>query len=231
MANIKHKFKKNILFYSFLILIVLILVIYSVILLYDDHKKQEIEDDFSVLNQQILLDDLYNSYLDEADSNSKKCEILNNQLSTQLQINRDLYERLRKINKNAIVETDNKLKYLYVLTNIKLWLHYKKINKECSIDNKVSLYFYPEIKGYSIEKARIDAKTKIFENKLSDALEDCNYTSIALPYIKYIPILDQIIKDHNITSSPSAYINGKVYYDVNKDPNKKFYKEIGCNYN
>ena len=224
----EHKFNQNILLVSFLLLLIVMIAIYSGIILYDKYKKSQIQDDFTLLNQQILLNDLYNSYLDDVNSQDLKCEVLNKQLMSQLKINEELFERLRLINKNAIVETDNSLKYMFVLTNIKLWLHYNKINKDCDTDIKTLLFFYPEIAGHSSQKAISDAKTKIFEHRLNILTEKCGFRSFALPYIDYIPVLDQIIIDYNVTSSPAVYINGKVYYELYDNYSEEFLQEIGC---
>jgi hypothetical protein len=227
MKKKEHKFNKNILFVTLLILLGLMLIIYSGIMLYDKHKKSQIEDSFSLLNQQIILDDLYNSYLDDVNSQKEKCDILNNQINNQLLINEQLYDKLISINKNAIVPTDNSLKYMFVLTNIKLWLHYQEINKECDTNINTMLFFYPEIEGYSLDKVKLDAQTKVFEKKLSKVLDKCNYKSFALPYIKYIPILDHLINKFDIKKAPAVYINGNVYYSIPEDINS-FYSLINC---
>ena len=229
MSEIKNKFNRNILFYSFIILLIFILIIYSSIMLYDNYKKQQIKDEISLLDQQTLLNDLYSSYISDVNTTAQKCSILNNQFNYLLNVNKELYTKLKEINKNAIVETDNNIKYMYVLENIKLWLQYKKINKECGTNKKVALYFYPEINGWSIKKSELDAKTRLFQRKLNIVLNKCGYASIALPYITYIPIIQQMTIDYNITSSPSVYINNKVFYDMPTNPNKEFYKEIDCN--
>jgi len=229
MSKMKNKFNNNILFYSFIILLILVLIIYSSIMLYDNYKKQQIKDEISLLNQQTLLNDLYSSYISDVNTTAQKCSILNNQFNYLLNVNAELYDKLKSINKNAIVETDNNVKYMYVLENIKLWLQYKKINRECKANKKVALYFYPEINDWSVEKSELNAKTMLFQRKLSNVLNKCGYYSIALPYIKYIPIIQQMAIDYNITSSPSAFINNKVFYDIPVNPTIEFYKEIDCN--
>jgi len=229
MSKMKNKFNNNILFYSFIILLILVLIIYSSIMLYDNYKKQQIKDEISLLNQQTLLNDLYSSYVSDVNTTAQKCSILNNQFNYLLSVNAELYSKLKAINKNAIVETDNNVKYMYVLENIKLWLQYKKINKECKVNKKVALYFYPEINGWSVEKSQLDAKTMLFQGKLRDVLSKCGYSSISLPYITYIPIIKQMAIDYNITSSPSAFINNKIFYDIPVNPTTEFYKEIDCN--
>ncbi|MFH0905923.1 MAG: hypothetical protein V1824_01135 [archaeon] len=224
-----RKVSKNIFLASILILLIFLIIAYSGIMLYDNYKKDKLEDDYSLLTQQILLDDLFNNYLAAPITNINKCEVLHKQLDSQLDISNQLFERLRLINKNAIVESDNKLKYMYILTNIRLWLHYNNINKECNEDNRSILYFYPEIAGFSTQKAESDAKTIMFERKLSTLSEKCNLRSFALPYINYIPILKQIISDYNITNSPAVVINGKVYYDIPSKLDNTFLEEINCN--
>ncbi|MDD4049567.1 MAG: hypothetical protein PHX47_01005 [Candidatus ainarchaeum sp.] len=223
---IKNKtFNNNILLFAFLIIVVLFIVVFSAINFYDSHKRKVIEDDYNILQQQIILNDLYKKYLDEG--NSEKCTVLKNQLDSYLNINSELYLRLKKINRNAIVESDDRTKLLFVLTNINLWLHYNSIEKECGYNKeRAILYFYPEFQDFSVEKAESDARTLFFAEKLERLTKECNLNSIALPYVNYIPILNQIISDYNISSSPSVYINGKVYYDVNLEDS--FLKEIGC---
>ena len=221
----KKSFNNNVLLFALLIIIVLFIVVFSAINFYDSHKRKVIEDDYNILQQQIILNDLYKKYLDE--SNSQRCTILKNQLDAYLNINSELYQRLKKINRNAVVESDDRTKLLFVLTNINLWLHYNSIEEECGYSKeRAILYFYPEFQKFSVEKAESDAKTLFFAEKLGRLTNECNFNSIALPYVDYIPILDQIISDYNISSAPSVYINGKVYYDVNLDDD--FLKEIGC---
>lgn len=222
----ENKFNHNILLFVFLVLIILFLVVFSAITFYDNYKRKVIEDDYNVLQQQIILNDIYKAYLEAGNTN--KCVILKNQLESYLKVNNELYLRLKKINKNAIVESDDNTKLLFILTNIKLWFHYNSIEKECGVlDNRGILYFYPEFRKFSVEKAASDAKTIFFSEKLDRLSKKCNFTSIALPKVDYIPILNQLIIDYNIMDAPAAYINGKVYYDLETTP--EFLEEIGCN--
>ncbi len=224
--NKENRFNNNILVFVFLVLIILFLVVFSAITFYDSYKRKIIEDDYNILQQQIILNDIYKSYLE--DGNKDKCVILKNQLESYLKVNNELYLRLKKINRNAIVESDDNTKLLFILTNIKLWFHYNSIEKECgAIDNKGILYFYPEFREFSVEKAGSDAKTLFFAEKLNRLAKQCNFTSIALPKVDYIPIVNQLIIDYNITDAPAAYINGKVYYTIDNTP--EFLEEIGCN--
>ena len=193
---------------------------------FDNYKRKIIEDDYNILQQQIILDDLYNSYISSNDIN--KCQILNNQLESYLIINDELYKRLKKIDRNAIVESDDRTKLLFVFTNIKLWFHYNTIEKECGISNtKAMLYFYPEFEDFSVEKAESDAKTIVFAEKLRRLSEKCDLKSIAVPYRVHIPILNQLITDYNISEAPSIYTNGKVYYDILEN-DSNFLNDIGC---
>ncbi len=222
----RYKFNKNIFLSVFLILLILFIIVFSAITYFDSYKRKVIEDDYNILQQQIILDDLYKSYLLEGSAN--KCDVLVNQLESYLQVNNELYLRLKQINKNAIVESDDKTKLLFILTNIKLWFHYNTIEKECGIfDKKSVLYFYPEFKEFNIEKAKSDAVTVVFAEKLSRLSSNCNFNSIALPYVSHIPILNQLIIDYNITAAPSIYYNGKVYYNLDND--SEFITDINCN--
>ena len=222
----RFKFNKNIFLSVFLILLILFIIVFSAITFFDNYKRKIIEDDYNILQQQIILDDLYKSYL--LDSSSNKCDVLVSQLDSYLRVNDELYSRLKKINKNAIVESDDNTKLLFVLTNIKLWFHYNTIEKECGVlDGKSVLYFYPEFKEFSVEKAKSDAETVVFVEKLGRFVNNCNFNSIALPYGSNIPILNQLIIDYNITSAPSIYYNGKAYTNIDKD--SEFLIDINCN--
>lgn len=224
--NFNEKFNKNIFVFVFLIIVILFIIVFSAINFYDNYKRSVIEDEYNILQQQIILDDIYNSYLQVTDSN--KCDILNNQLESYLIINDQLYKRLKSINQNAIVETDDRTKLLFVLTNIKLWFHYKTIDKECNLEDKnVALYFYPEFESFSVEKAKYDAKTVVFVEKLRRLSDNCNIHSIALPYVDYIPILNQMILDYGVKDAPAIYLNGNVYYDFDYN-DEDFLTEIGC---
>jgi len=221
----RYKFNKNIFLSVFLILLILFIIVFSAITYFDSYKRKVIEDDYNILQQQIILDDLYNSYL--LDTNSNKCDVLTSQLESYLKINNELYLRLKKINRNAIVESDDNTKLLFVLTNIKLWFHYNTIEKECGVFNgKSVLYFYPEFKDFSVEKAKSDAETVVFVDKLSKLSKDCNFNSIALPYGTNIPILNQLIMDYNVSYAPSVYYNGKAYTNIDKDSD--FFVDINC---
>ncbi len=226
MTKKENKFNKNILLFVLLIIVILFLIVFSAITFYDSHKRKMIEDDYNILQQQIILNDIYRSYLEESDID--KCIILENQLDSYLSVNQELFLRLTKINKNAIVESDDRTKLLFILTNVKLWFHYNLIDKECGdIKSKAALYFYPEHKEFNQQKAEADAKTIVFAEKLGRLSKQCNLTSIALPYISSIPILDQLIKDYEVLQAPSVYINGKTYYEILNTPD--FLAEIGCN--
>lgn len=220
----EKKFSKNIFLTVFLIILILFIIVFSAIMFFDNYKRKNIEDEYYILQQQIVLDEIYKSYLEKSEN---KCDVLINQLDSYLNINNQLYKRLQKINKNAVVESDDRTKLLFILTNIKLWLHYNSIEEECdSPDTIAILYFYPEFRDFSIEKAESDAKTVVFSEKLERLSKQCNFHSIALPYVDYIPIVYQLIKDYDVNYSPSAYINGNVYYDINFTDS--FLEEINC---
>lgn len=226
ISSNKKKFNNNILLFVFLLVIILFVIVFSAITFYDNYKRKVIEDDYNILQQQIILDNLYQTYLLEEDID--RCPVLKSQLESYLQINNELYLRLKKINKNAIVESDDRTKLLFILTNIKLWFHYNSLEKECgSLDTKAILYFYPEFSEFSVEKAKSDAETVIFVEKLEQLVDRCDFASIALPYVEYIPILKQLIIDYNVSKSPSVYINGKIYYNI--DFSEDFLENIKCN--
>jgi len=221
-------FRKNVLLGALLLLVCTIIIIYTIVISYDNYHRNNIEDDYYLLQQQIVLNDLYNLYLE--DTNNHQCDILNNQLNALSNIQNELLGRLNKINNQGVVYSDNKIKYTYILTNVRLWLHYNKIKKECGVDRDAILYFYPEIKNQTVEKIHKDVVTQIFQEKLDLLKNDCNYNVIALPYLQDIPIVRQIVQDYNIVDSPAIELNGKVYYDIpsEADSNKEFLKEIGC---
>lgn len=222
--KLRESINKNIYLAAILIVAIIFIVGYFTIVIYDNKKKSGIEEEFSLLSQQIGLDEVYEYYLKEKPE--KKCEILNNQLNSQLKTNEKLFNKLKEYNENAIVSTDNIIKYQLVITNIKLWLQYNKLKEDCDLDIKIMLYFYPEIFEDTPKKTQLDAKTIIFESKLRKIMNDCGYLSIALPDKSDIEIINLIKIDHNVIDSPSALINGKMYYDI--DFTDDFYKEIKC---
>lgn len=222
--ELKESINRNIFLAGILIVIIIFIVGYFTIIIYDNTKKSNIQEEFTILNQQIGLDEIYETYLKEKPE--IKCDILNNQLNSQLKTNEQLYNKLKQYNENAIVSTDNTIKYQYVITNIKLWLQYNKIKENCNSDIKVMLYFYPEILNDTPKKSQLDAKTVIFESQLRKIMNDCEYLSIALPDKSDIEIINLIKTEYNVTESPSALINGKIYYNINFTDD--FYENIKC---
>jgi len=218
-------FNRNIFLAAIMIVIIVFIVGYFTITIYDNTKRTNLMDEFTILNQQIGLDEIYDVYLEEKPE--LKCEILNNQLSSQLRTNERLFNKLKQYNENAIVSTDNVIKYQLVVTNIKLWLQYNKIIENCDSDIKVMLYFYPELFNDTPNKEQLDAKTVVFERKLRQIMSDCGYLSIALPDKSDIEIINLIKTEYGVLESPSALINDKMYYDVNFT--SEFYEEINCN--
>ena len=223
--ELKETFSRNIFLAGIMIVIIIFIVGYFTIVIYDNKKRSNIQDEFSILNLQIGLDEIYDVYLNEKPE--KKCEILDNQLNSQLKTNEILFTKLKQYNENAIVSTDNVIKYQYVITNIKLWLQFNEIKKECNSDIKVMLYFYPEITNDTPKKIQLDAKTVVFESKLRKIMADCGYLSIALPDKSDIEIINLIKNEYNILDSPAVVINQKVYYDMNLD-DPLIYSEIQC---
>jgi len=223
--ELKETLNRNFFLAGIMIVTIVFIVGYFTIIIYDNTKKENIQEEFTLLNQQIKLDEIYEIYLKEKPE--LKCEILNNQLNSQLRINEGLFNKLKQYNKNAIVSTDNVIKYQLVLTNIKLWLQYNQIKENCDSDIKVMLYFYPEILEDTPKKILLDAKTVIFESKLQKIMSDCDYLSVALPDRNDLEIINLIKKEHDIIDSPSVLINDKMYYDI--DFSNEFYKEIKCN--
>ena len=92
-----------------------------------------------IINQQLILDDLYDNYLEHTNNKDKeeRCAILEKQLASEYKLNGELLNRLRQINKDAIVSTDNYTKLMFVLTNIKLWMNYRNLNRDLIIINRL----------------------------------------------------------------------------------------------
>lgn len=222
--ELNEKFNKNIFIAAILIVLIVFIVGYFSITIYDNKKRTGLMDEFNILSQQTGLDEIYDIYLEKHPEH--KCEILKNQLNSMLNTNNKLYIKLKQYNENAIVSTDNVIKYQFVITNIKLWLQYNKLKEECDSNIDVMLYFYPEIFEDTPKKSELDAKTIIFENKLRSIMKNCGYLSIALPDKSNIEIIDLIKQEYSVTDSPSALINGKMYYNI--DLSNEFYEEINC---
>ena len=221
-------YNRNIILFAFLILVLVVIVTYALIVYYDSYSRNKLTDDYFLIQNQVMMDDLYNDYLSGFDYTVDNCLALTNQINSMLNFQDDLYTRLTKVNNNGIVEIDNKLKYTYVLSNIKLWFYYNKLKTNCDMNYSVALYFYPEISGSSPEKIHSDVKTKFFENKLDVFKSDCDLKVIALPYINNVAIINQLIMDFNVNSSPAIYVNGNTYYesDIADDV---FYSKLRCN--
>jgi hypothetical protein len=215
---IKEKLNKNLFLSALLIIIIIVIVVFSIILFYDSNRRDALFDEYLYLQQQIVLDDIYQDYLD-SDTNlstQKKCEILHTQLNNRFKTIDLLLDKLRSINEYGIIDAENKTKQTYILTNVKLWLQYKKLNNICYTGKEAILYFYPETKDLSLsEKSKLDAQTKIFEYKLEKFKIENDCGVIALPYLKNTPILNQIITDYNISASPAIVYKNEIYYDIN----------------
>lgn len=215
---VKYKPTQNIFLTALLIVLIIVIILFFGVISYDNYKRTNLEEDIKILNQQLILDELYENYLEhsENDDLSKKCEILAKQLNSQYKINRTLLDRLRNINKDAIVSTDNYIKFMYVVTNIKLWMHYNNFNDECNNDTKILLYFYTEEKESGSEQIKADAANDLFEKKLDNFNKFCkNSVIFALPYLPEIIVLDQLITDYNITRSPAIVYEDEVIYNIN----------------
>jgi hypothetical protein len=222
--------KMDVLLSAFLILIIIIFVTFTTVTTYDRHTRDTLFDEYFVLQQKIVLDDIYSEYMEVRDD-VNRCEILNNQIESSIDLSNHLVKRLKTINQFGIVPSDNRIKYVYILTNVKLWLQHQKLEKECGQEKNIILYFYPEITEQTAEKARWDTKTVFFERKVENIIDSCGVDGlIALPYLKDIPILDQMIKDFKIEQPLAIVMNDRVFYDENIPSSlyEEFLEEIGC---
>ena len=143
---------KNVFLSAFLILLIALIIIFFGVMAYDNYKKSTYEDDIKLLNQQMILDDLFMVYVSDSNDVTQKCSVLEKQYVAEYNLNRQLLDRLRVINENAIVPTSNYVKYMYVLTNVKLWMYHKKLNVDCNKDTTLMLYFYSE----TINQGKLD---------------------------------------------------------------------------
>jgi len=209
---------KNVFITAFLILLILLIVIFFAVLAFDNYKKSTYEDDIKLLNQQMILDDLFVVYVADSNNIVEKCSVLEKQYQAEYELNRQLLDRLRTINENALVPTSNYIKYMYVLTNVKLWMYHKKLNVDCDKNKTLMLYFYSEtVDQGKLDRIRDDQINSVFENTLNDLTNRCkNINVFVLPYNKDIIILNQIILDYNVTRYPAIVVDKNVYYNVNE---------------
>lgn len=208
-------FRKNVFLSALFFVIVVSIICFSIILVYDNYQRGSLFEDYLQLEQQIVLDDVYSAYMASSNDINTQCTVLKNQITNQFKINDYLLKKLKTINKKGIVTSDNKIKYTYILTNIKLWLHYKKLKELCNTEAKVGMYFYPETKNMPGPKAaELDAKTQAFEYALKQKQKEIELGILALPYNLEIPIIKQIVSDYNISTAPAVFYNDTVYYNV-----------------
>lgn len=211
----KQKVSANLFLFAFLIVLIIGLIAFFGVLEYDRYKRNNLEDEFKLLNQQILLDDLYSSYLKTAATPIDACNVLEKQANAEFALNRELLDKLKVIEKDAVVKTDNYIKYMYVLTNIKLWINYTNLNIDCNYGKKIILYFYPEPPEATVEEIKSNQLTRLFENKLAEFSKRCPNTVVfALPYLTDIPILNQLIIENNVVTSPALVVDNNTIYDL-----------------
>lgn len=211
------KININLFLTAFLILIIILIILFFIIGYTENLKTKSYEEDLKFLNQQMLIDDLFLAYIGETNNTADKCAVLEKQYTAEYLINRELLAKLTQINKNALVPTSNSTKYMYVLTNVKLWLYHKKLNQDCNNNNKkLILYFYSEtVNQGKLDRIKDEQANSIFEKTLTDISDRCKNVNIfALPYNKDIIILNQIISDYNLQTYPVVVIEKDVYYKI-----------------
>jgi hypothetical protein len=206
----------NVFLTAFLILLIILIIAFFGVMTYDNYKKNSYEEDIKLLNQQMVLDDLFMVYVEDSNNLSEKCSILEKQYAAEYNLNRQLLDRLRQINENALVPTSNYIKYMYVLTNVKLWMYHKKLNIDCDKNKTLILYFYSEtIKEGKLDRIKDEHINSLFEDTLNELSDKCkNINVFVLPYNKDIIILNQIISDYNVLSYPAIVLDKNVYYNV-----------------
>ncbi len=209
---------RNVFITAFLILLIILIIIFFSVLAYDNYKKSTYEDDIKLLNQQMILDDLFVVYVNDSNNTAEKCGVLEKQYQAEYNLNRQLLDRLRNINENALVPTSNYIKYMYVLTNVKLWMYHKKLNLDCDKNKTLILYFYSEtVSQGKLDRIRDEQINSVFEETLNDLSDRCNNVNVfVLPYNKDIIILNQILSDYNVNSYPAIVVDKNVYYNVTK---------------
>lgn len=215
VTKIKKGVSANIYLAAALVVLVIGLIVFFGIMAYDNYKRNSLEDEFKLLNQQILLDDLYSSYLKTASTPQDTCIVLEKQMNAEFALNRELLDKLKAIDKDAVVKTENYIKYMYVLTNVKLWINYTNLNIDCNYGKKIILYFYPEPKEATVQEIKENQITRFFENKLADFSKRCPNTVVfALPYLKDVPILNELIMENNVVTSPALVVDNKTVYNL-----------------
>jgi len=215
---------RNVFITAFLIVLIILIIVFFSVLAYDNYKKSSYEEDIKLLNQQMILDDLFVVYISDSNNALEKCSILEKQYQAEYNLNRQLLERLRTINENALVPTSNYIKYMYVLTNVKLWMYHKKLNIDCDKNKTLILYFYSEtVKQGKLDRIKDEQLNSVFESTLNDLTTRCdNINVFVLPYNREIILLNQILSDYNVINYPAIVVDDKVYYNVNE------VKDINC---
>jgi len=206
----------NVFLTAFLILLIVLIIAFFGVMAYDNYKKSGYEEDIKLLNEQMVLDDLFMVYVGDSNNTQEKCTVLEKQYSAEYNLNRQLLDRLRQINESALVPTSNYIKYMYVLTNVKLWMYHKKLNVDCDKNKTLMLYFYSEtIKQGKLDRIKDNQINSLFENTLNSLSDRCkNINVFVLPYNKDIIILNQIISDYNVVRYPAIVVDKNVYYNV-----------------
>lgn len=224
--ELKYKPNQNVFLTAFLIVLIIIIIIFYGIVSFSNYKRNALEDDMKIINQQLIMDDLYENYLEHTNNTDteERCRILERQLESEYKLNRELLNRLRLINKDAVVSTDNYTKFMFVMTNIKLWMNYRNLNRDCNYNKKIILYFYTEEKIGGTQNIRKDVENNLFENRLTKFHERCpNAVVFALPYVNDILVLNQLILDNNVRDAPAIVVDDKVIYQIDN------LDDVSCN--
>ena len=98
------------------------------------------------------------------------------------------------------------LKRQFVLYSAELWLSAVTLNKQCALDTKTVLYFYPD------QQACADCFLQ--SQELLALKKQCPNTLVfALPTNLNVTAVDILLRQYGIAKTPSIVVNGKEKFD------------------
>ncbi len=145
----------------------------------------------------------YNAFKDDP----AFCSYFPIQLNSQIDKVGAIGENLEKLRAaNRLDSGFFSLKRQFVLYSAELWLSAVTLNKQCALDTKTVLYFYPD------QQACADCFLQ--SQELLALKKQCPNTLVfALPTNLNVTAVDILLRQYGIAKTPSIVVNGKEKFD------------------
>ncbi|VVB70261.1 Thioredoxin domain protein [uncultured archaeon] len=209
--------KMNIIIKAIIVTALIFAANLSIIFYIENSRNTQVTDEIKQLEETQLDSQITLSLLQTGDQKTY-CQIMMTELEAQTEKLYPLFNQLRDYEKASLITQYQETKRSFILQNLQYYSQHSQLLEKCpNVNYTTILYFYPDTTLCTDCSVQADVLTAL--------RQECPTVRVfAIPTDYDFSSIKTLIKEYNVTKTPTLVINGKIKVETVK--NKEELKTI-----